>query len=171
MLLKLFPLALLASTVLADGASILEAIGKIANDTLQLNSTVASWSGDVLGTLPIIAVSTALLADINSGTQTAEASANLTMADTLDVAQATITLVADVQSALGTLIAAREKFIRLLLAPVIEIDLQLEKSATDKFSAAVISKVPATYQGFAEIIVAPVDIAFDYAIGNYSGVL
>lgn len=83
MLLKLFPLALLASTVLADGAAIIAAIYKISNDTVELQDTVGGWGGDLLGVLPIVAVSTKLLEDINSGTQVAESSANLTLAETI----------------------------------------------------------------------------------------
>jgi hypothetical protein len=85
MLLKLFPLALFASTALASGATILAAIDKISNDTLELQSTVAAWSGDLLGVLPIVAVSTQLLEDINSGTQTAESSANLTLTELISI--------------------------------------------------------------------------------------
>jgi hypothetical protein len=39
----LFPLALLASQVLADGAAIIAAIGNISNATVALNTTVASF--------------------------------------------------------------------------------------------------------------------------------
>lgn len=135
MLLKLLPLILLASTVLADGAAIVAALGQITNDTLELNSTVSSWKGDLLGVVPIVAISTKLLDDINSGTQTAQASANLTLAELLEIVGPTNTLVRDVQSTLETIIAAKQKYAKLLLAPVIKIDLELEKSATDKFSA------------------------------------
>lgn len=135
MLLKLFPLALLASTVLADGAAIVAAIGNIANDTLELQSTVGGWDGGLLGVLPIVAISTKLLEDINSGTQTAQSSANLTIAEVIGIVGPTLSLVSDVQSALATVIAAKGKFASLFLAPIIKIDLELEKSATDKFSA------------------------------------
>jgi hypothetical protein len=170
MLLNLLPLALLASTVLADGAAIVAALGKISNDTLELQSTVAGWDGDLLGVLPIVAISTKLLEDINSGTSVAESSANLTLPEVIGIVGPTETLVSDVQSALATVIAAKEKFARLFLAPIIKIDLELEKAATDKFSAAVVSKVPTAFQGLAESLTAPVDVAFGYAIGNYTGI-
>ena len=66
--------------------------------------------------------------------------------------------------------AAEPKFATLLVAPVIELNLLEEKAATDKFSAAVISKVPAAFQGAAATIVAPVDTAFTNAIAAYKGV-
>jgi hypothetical protein len=76
-----------------------------------------------------------------------------------------------VQSALSVVIAAKDKFAKLLLAPVIKIDLELEKAATDKFSAAIITKVPTAFQALAQSLTAPVDVAFGYAIGNYTGLL
>lgn len=67
--------------------------------------------------------------------------------------------------------AAKEKFAKLLIAPIIKIDLELEKSASDKFSAAVISKVPPALQATAASLTAPLDVAFDEVIGNYTGLL
>ena len=171
MQLSVLPLFLFITTILADGASILAAISSITNDTLALNHTVASWSGDPLGALPILIQATTLLSTINSGTRTASSSANLTDLETIGVAQATITLVSDVQSTLNTIVTAKPKFATLLVAPVIELNLLEEKAATDKFSAAVINKVPAAFQGAAATIVAPVDVAFTNAIAAYKGVL
>ena len=125
---NILPLVLFASTVLADGAAIVAAIGEISNATIALQSAVTGWKGDLLGVLPIVAASTTLLEDINSGTKTAEASANLTIAEVIGIAGPTQTLVSDVQTALGAVIAAKQKFAKLLLAPIIKIDLELEKS-------------------------------------------
>jgi hypothetical protein len=89
---------------------------------------VTSWKGDLLGVFPVVAASTTLLGDINAGTSTAEKSANLTLAEVIDLLSPTNTLVADVQSALSAVTAAKGKFAKLLLAPVIKIDLELEKA-------------------------------------------
>jgi hypothetical protein len=62
---------------------------------------------------------------------------------------------------------AKENFEDLLLGPVIWLNLVTEKDATDKFSAAVIEKVPSAQQPLAESLVAPVDTAFDAAIKAY----
>jgi hypothetical protein len=177
-LTKLLPLSLLASTVLSQSdnstsnsttTSIVTAITKIQTKTLALNSTVASWRGptDPLGTLPIILDSTALLSAINDGTFTASRSPNLTLAQVLSVAAAITPLVADVQSTLTTTVDAKPKFSKLLLTPVIWLNLVTEKEATDKFSAAVIAKVPSALQPLASSIVAPVDTAFESAITAY----
>jgi hypothetical protein len=95
---NILPLALFASTVLADGAAIVTALSEISNATIALQSAVTKWRGDLLGVLPIVAASTTLLEDINSGTKTAEASANLTIAEVIGIAGPTQTLVSDVQS-------------------------------------------------------------------------
>lgn len=115
----------LASNVIADGASIVAALDKISDATAQLNNSVISWDGSLLGTLPIIADSTALLADINSATKTAEQSANLTDLEALGVGLATLSLASDVNTTLATIEAAKPKFQRLLLAPLILLNLEL----------------------------------------------
>lgn len=167
----LLPIAVLIASVAADGAAIVAALEKITSATIALNDTVASFPTGILGvvdTVKLLADSVTLLQDINDGTTVAEASANLTLSETISVAESTIALVADVESTLTTIIAAKPKFDALLLvSPVILLNLKLEKDATDKFSAAVISKVPTDLQAYAEIIVAPVDTAFDAAITAY----
>ena len=125
---NILPLALFASTVVADGAAIVAALGKISNATLALQSAVTQWKGDFLGVIPIVVASTTLLEDINSGTNTAKSSANLTIAEVLGIAGPTQTLVTDVESSLGAVTAAKKKFAKLFLAPIIKIDLELEKS-------------------------------------------
>ena len=68
--------------------------------------------------------------------------------------------------------AAKAKFTAdLLISPIILLNLKEEKAATDKFSAAVISKVPTAYQGLAANIVAPIDTAFNAAIADYTGAI
>lgn len=163
----LLSVALLARSVLADGAAIVSALQTITADTIQLNETVSSWNGGLLGTLPIIVQSTALLEAINNGTKVAEASANLTLLEAFAVAEATLTLAADVNQTLATIEAARPKFDDLLLGPVILLNLELEKSATDKFGAAVSEKVPSDLQSTAAGLVAEIDAGFDVAIAAY----
>ncbi|KAH8811601.1 antigenic cell wall galactomannoprotein-like protein [Xylogone sp. PMI_703] len=166
---KLLSLALLATPIVADGAAVVEAIESITNKTIQLNSTVSSWRGDLLGALPITVQSTELLSAINSGTNTAQRSANFTTIEVITIAGVTQTLVTDVLSTLSTIQAAKTKFEKLLLGPAILLNLVLEKEATDKFQAAVIAKVPAELQSVAEQLVAPVDPAFSSAITDYEG--
>ena len=171
--LSLISLALFTTTVLADGAAIVAAMYKISNATVALNTTVANFPAGIGGLLDVITLlvdSNNLLTDIKSGIAVAQASANLTTDETIAVATETESLVATVQSTLNTVIAAKPKFnADLLISPVLLYNLKQEKNATDEFSAAVISKVPPQFQFFAELIVAPIDTAFNYAISNYTG--
>lgn len=167
MLLKLFSLALLATPILADGTAVVDAMNGIVSKTVQLNDTVASWKGDLLGSLPIVALSTELLAAINNGTNAAKQSAQFNDIEVITIAGVTTTLVADVQSVLSTIEAAKPKFEKLLLDPAILLDLVADKDATDKFQAAVIAKVPSDLQSLAQQLVAPVDPAFEAAIKDY----
>ncbi|OBT42486.1 hypothetical protein VE00_07923 [Pseudogymnoascus sp. WSF 3629] len=168
---SVLPVALLATTVLADGASIIAAMTKISDATAKLNSTVANFADGLIGlaeTVPLLIESTTLLTDINDGTKVASSSANLTLVETIAVAGATSNLVRGVQSSLQTIVDTKSKFDRLVvISPVILINLEKQKAATNKFSAAVISKVPEPFQGVAQGLVAPVDVAFDSAIAKY----
>ena len=168
---SVLPVVLLATTVLADGAAIIAAMTTISDATIKLNTTVADFAGGLIGlaeTVPLLIESTTLLKDINDGTKVASSSANLTLAETIAVAGATSDLVKVVQSSLQTIIDTKPKFDHLLvISPVILINLEQQKSATDKFSAAVISKVPEALQIVAQGLIAPVDTAFDNAIAQY----
>jgi hypothetical protein len=165
---SLLALALLASTALADGTSIVAAITTIAADTIALNDTVAALEGFDLIILGEITVqSTKLLIDIDQGTGTARASANLTFSEALDVATATQALVGDVQSTLTTIRAKKSVFQHDLVQGIILLNLLAEKSATDTFGAAVVAKLPAALQAVAGSLLAPVDSAFSATIADY----
>jgi hypothetical protein len=168
----LVPVAM-ATSVLADGAAIASSLATISNATIALNSSVNSFraDGDPLKLLPIIVQATTLLNDIKSGTKTASASANLTLDETLTVASSTLALVSNVESTLDNIVAAKALFALELVGPVILLNLNQEKTATDQFSAAVVSKVPAALQATALSIIAPIDTAFTAAIAAYKWVL
>ncbi|RDW87752.1 hypothetical protein BP5796_03446 [Coleophoma crateriformis] len=173
MLINLVPLTLLITAVLASGDAIAAAMGKIANSTMALNKTVGTFPSGVLAAvsdaLPLLSDSATLLADINSGTQIAKASANLTIPEAFQIASATSSLATTVQQTLATVENAKKKFDSLVfISPVILLNLKMEKDATDKFSAAVVSKVPDALQGTAKSLIAPIDTAFDSAISFYT---
>ena len=161
-------IALLARTVLGDGAAIYDALATINTNTLDLQSKVQSWSGGLLGTLPIIVESTELLAAIKNGTRTAESSAPLSAIEAITVAGETVTLSNSVTSTLSTIVQNKPRFDKLLLSPVILLNLQLEKQATDQMSSAIIAKVPEELQATAQSLIAPIDAAFDQAIDAYN---
>ncbi|TVY84192.1 Cell wall mannoprotein, partial [Lachnellula suecica] len=165
---NILPVAFLATTVLADGASIAAAIAAIQNATTALGTTVASFPAGLLGlteVLPLLVDSTKLLLVINTGTQTASSSANLTDAEAIGIVAPTQALASAVNSTLTSVIAAKAKFDPLvIISPTILLNLELEKSASDKFGTAVVGKVPAALQAIAESLLVPIDDAFTEAI-------
>jgi hypothetical protein len=116
--LTLLPFFLLSVHVLADGASILAAMSLITNNTIALNNTVTAFPSNPLLALgdvaPLLVDSVALLNDINEGTGVAQNSANLTTAEVIGVAQATISLAGTVESTLGNIVASKPKFDKLV---------------------------------------------------------
>lgn len=159
----------LASTALASGATILSAMSTITNTTKSLNKTISSWDGRLLGIAPISVKSAQLLLDIVNGTSIANASSPLTFAEAAQVASATTELAAVVNGTLDTIVQAKPKFDKLLLTPVILIDLQLQRDASEDFAATVVDKVPASLRDTAEGLVEPIDEAFGRAVGKFSG--
>ncbi|KAK3389187.1 hydrophobic surface binding protein A-domain-containing protein [Podospora didyma] len=160
------PLAL-AATVLGDYTAIVASISDINKSTLKLQTNVNNWKGNLLGTLPIISESTALLEAIKKGTKTSKASEALNFTGALYVAEGTISLANSVNATMTALIAAKPKFNKLLLGPIILVNLGLQKSATDDFSAAILTKVPADLKAVAESLIAPIDKALEKAIDEF----
>ena len=167
MRLSVLSLAALASGALASGDSIEAAINTIDESTLGLNEHVANWDGKLFGTLPVIKDSAELLSDINKGKKVASESEALDFGETIQVAGATMKLATDVNTTLETVIQAKPKFDKLLLSPIILANLKLEQHATDKFSAAVVEKVPQELQETAKQLVAGIAESFDKAIDVY----
>ncbi|KAK1564053.1 hydrophobic surface binding protein A-domain-containing protein [Colletotrichum navitas] len=168
MLLNLSLLGLFAASVLADGAAIVAAMNEIATSNTELGETVASWDGGLFGTLPILVQSAKLLIKINKATTIAQDSAPLNTIETITVAQSTQNLAGGVETTLGNVVDAKPKFDKLLLSPIILLNLKQEESATDKFSATVVEKVPESLKGAAETLVGRIETAFNDAIATYS---
>ncbi|KAH8647204.1 hydrophobic surface binding protein A-domain-containing protein [Xylariales sp. PMI_506] len=158
----------LVGTAFADGAAIVSALGVIATESSALTTTVSSWSGDFFGVLPITAQSAELLGGILNATAVAQASANLTDAETISVATATIGLVSSTNLTLSALVDAKHKFDSLLLTPIIYLTLLTEKSAADQLSAAITAKVPALYQSVATVLAGELDDNFNTALAAFS---
>lgn len=162
----LVPLGLCA-TVLADGQAIVDSIGVISSITGELNSAVSSWKGDLLGALPIVGKSTELLKDINNGTKIAKASQPLSALEAITIAGAIQNLQKNVNTTLTTIIRSKQKFDKLLLSPIILLNLDLEKDGSDRLGAAIKAKVPENLQAIAQGLQDTLDAYFDTAIDAY----
>lgn len=166
-LTTLLPALSLLGPALADGAAIVAALATVGESTTKLGNSVTGWKGDILGTLPIVAESTALLIHVKKGTDTAEDSEPLDLAATLDVAVATGELVKSVNATMSALIGAKGRFDKLFMSPLIFVNLGLQKRATTEMSEAIISKVPVELQELAGSLVAPIDASFELAIDAF----
>ena len=148
-------------------ATIAESVTKVDTSTVALGEAASSWKGDLFGTFPIVKGSAALLIDIKKGTKAAQDSEPLTFDETLEVAQATISLADNVNKTLQTIIDVKPKFDKLILSPVILGNLEIEKAATDKFSAAIIDKVPEETKEIAQGLIDGITGSFDLALEAY----
>lgn len=163
----LLPLFSLLPFALADGAAIQSAMKAIIQDTTTLNSTVASYNGQILTLLKILEDSIKLQNTVKSGTETAEDSAPLSALETLGVAGDTQTLTATVQSSLDTIVAKKKTFQKFLLQPAILLTLKQQRSGSTDFGNAVVAKVPEELRGVAQNLIKPVEDAFNKAVDEY----
>ncbi|KAK4145960.1 hydrophobic surface binding protein A-domain-containing protein [Dichotomopilus funicola] len=170
------PLALLAPTFAspiinasasADSPTIVDALTSVNQTTVKFGNVIVNWNGGLLGTVPVLAESTALLVTVKKGTSIAEHSEPLDNDGALAVAGTTQSLVASVNTTLTTLIEARPKFDKLLLTPIIVLNLKIQRDATADLSEAIIAKVPEALQAIAKNLVAPIDQSFATAIDAY----
>ncbi|KAL2264113.1 hypothetical protein VTK26DRAFT_1982 [Humicola hyalothermophila] len=162
----LAPLAL-AGAAAADSAAIVAAVNAAAEGTTALGAAVSNWKGDLLGTLPIVTESTALLVTVKKGARTAEESDEMDFYGVLDVAHAVTDLTGVVNATLTALVDAKPKFDRLLMSPLIFATLELQKRATGEMSEAIVAKVPEQLQDLARDIAQPIDASFELALDEY----
>jgi hypothetical protein len=176
--LPLIPLAL-SSPVLSkrDAASVLTGIQKIANATITLNTTVASYPGGIEGTITaveILADSLAVINAIVSTTNDAKHSANFTDAESESIAEAFVgSLVPVVESSLTTIESKKADFEDGLLGiasltSLVETILKELKSDSDDLGSAITAKLTSIWASVAPLIVAQIDDAFDTAITAYA---
>lgn len=155
--------------VLADGISITGAITAIQNATNVLSNTVAQWNGDILGAVPIITQSTSLLKIIDEGIAITKASTVLSETEAVTIGLATTTLATTINSLLVVVVDAKTRFDRVLLTPVVLLNLEQEKSASSLLSSAVVGKLSEESVAKVQQLFAQIIAAFDGAIGSYGG--
>lgn len=147
---SLLALIALASPVFGDAASISAAFQDIADVALSIKTTVEEWNGGLLGTFPIITGATNLVTTIQKSTDTVEASEVLSEDEALEIAGSTADLITTTLPTLDTVVAAKPKFDKLLLGPVIYLSLTVQKSEITKLGEAVTSKLPEIFVPIAE---------------------
>lgn len=164
---SLIAFAALASTAVADLASIQKSLGEVSKSVDKVKSALDGWKGDLIGTLPVVAASAELVITLEVNTLKIKKSANLTEDEAIEVAGTTAELITNTQPVLDGITAAKPKFDKLLLSPVIYLSLLTQKSATLDLSAAVVSKIPETFAEIGEALIAEISGLFDTVIAVY----
>jgi len=164
---SLITLAALASTAVADLASIQAALSDVSESVTKVKSALDGWKGDLIGTLPVVAASAELVITLEINTLKVKKSANLTEDEAIEVAGTTADLITNTQPVLDGLTAAKPKFDKLLLSPVIYLSLLTQKSATLDLSGAVVSKLPDIYAEVGEALIAELSGLFDTVVAVY----
>lgn len=162
-------LASVAFAAPAPPATIKSSLETIGTATVKLNATVAGYSGDLLGLIPITTDSIALLINIKSGTKVANNSPQLDFDTALDIAGATGTLANDVTDIIATLIRTKPKFDKLLIVtPIIKETIVTQRAATAELSKAILAKIPAELAAIAAILIQQIDDTFAQGVAAYS---
>ena len=159
-----------------NAQGVIEGLSKVANATIALNQTVASYPGGVAGTLDALTIlgdSLSLVADINSVTALAKQSVNFTSTESEEVAVAFIDLLPSVESSLTTIDEKKADFETGLLGigsltPLVLGLVKQIKSSADDLGAAITAKLTAEWAAEAPTILAEVNAAFDTTIEDYS---
>ncbi|KAM3549000.1 hypothetical protein MY1884_008938 [Beauveria asiatica] len=166
MQIKLLALAALATTAVAD---IKGSLGTIDTQVAQLNKTVSSYSGGLVGLIPITTDALCLLDDIYQGTRTARASPPLGYDAALDIAGATGTLADDVNTVIGTLVRTKPKFDNwVIVTPIIKVMVEQQRDATKELCDAILAKIPKELADIAAILIKQIDDKFAEGIKAFS---
>ncbi|KAH8671485.1 hydrophobic surface binding protein A-domain-containing protein [Xylariales sp. PMI_506] len=162
-----FALALAASfvgTSLGTGADIVSALDTLLTESTTFQSALSSWTGNILGAIPLAEQTTEVYKSIVNATSVATASANLTAIEALTVTAATTKLVLSTNATLTALINAKSQFDSVKMSTLLYLTLDIEKAASDKLSAAISSKLPTLYQAAALVLTDTLNTNFETAL-------
>lgn len=173
--LTLLPLLALASPLQKrDGASIVAAIGEVANNLTATQSALDGFTSgnDTFAALNIELKAGALSKSLDSATSVCNSSAPLSDAESGDVANSVVGLQPKVYKLLDTLVEKKPLFETVLLGysavPLVRNDLVKAKGATSDFGNALIPKLSANFQMAAPIVVKQFDDKFEMTLAAYS---
>ncbi|KAJ1333113.1 Hydrophobic surface binding protein A [Microdochium nivale] len=164
---SLLTIATLASAVVADLASIQASLNDVGGSVKSVKTKLDAWKGDILGIAPIVASTADLVVKLELNTLKVKHSGNLTEDEAIQVSGTTADLITNTIPTLDALTAARPKFDKLLLRPIIYLTLLTQKSSTLDLSKAVISKLPEVFAEIGEGLLVEITGLFDAVIDAY----
>ncbi|KAF1818808.1 uncharacterized protein K489DRAFT_326775 [Dissoconium aciculare CBS 342.82] len=156
-----------ATAVVADGAAIVKSLGTIRQKNAAFNGTLVKWDGSLFGAIPILTSSGDLNKAVDAGTKVAKASAPLSLDEATQVYIATQSLQGEIVVTIDNLIAAKPKFDKAGVTVITTSTLSTSRKSAAAFGAAVVEKVPADLQSFAQGVVGSIDAEFARAQAVY----
>ena len=159
-----------------DADDVVAAVQKISDQTLTLNSSVASYPGGIEGTLDAIKIETEAIGlnfASRKAVHTAQRSSNFTSDGSLNVAGAFLDLLPIVTSTLDNIIDKKPEFDTGLLeigslSFLVKYNLETEKRLSLKLGDVVQAKLTPEYASIAPLVLGQIEDAFTEAISVYS---
>lgn len=158
MLVKSAIVSFLAATVVADLASVNNALLAIDKNLLGLKQTINSWDGQLFSAIPILFAASSVQNSIKAGAKAANDSQPLSFEDTLVIAQSTVTLADDTTTTIDDLIGIKPKLDKLVIgSPITLSNIKSIRTAVGDLATALIAKIPADTQPIAKELVKGID--------------
>lgn len=158
-----------------DGPAVVDAVQTISSSMVELNTTVSSYNGGVLGTATALKIefqSLALANDLRDAISTTENSANFTEAESMDVSGAFLDLQPDIFSTLENIVGKKEEFENGLLGVaslgfLVKSNLEKQMRLAGELGDAVVVKLTETYAGIAPVVNQQIADKFEKAIAAF----
>lgn len=158
-----------------DGPAVVDAIHKVSDQIVKLNSTVTNYDAGLITTLTAVHIeleSVQLARDIKDAIQTTQDSKPFSQDASVAVSAATLDLEPKIFSTLDTIVRQKDEFDHALLgfslSFLVKDNLEQERELSAKLGKAIAAKLASPYDQLAPQINKQIADAFDKAIAAYS---
>lgn len=159
-----------------DGPAVVDAIHKISDQLVKLNSTVTDYDAGLITTLTALHIeleSVQLAGDIKDAIRTTQESEPFSQDASVDVSAATLDLEPKIFSTLDTIVRQKDEFDHALLGLfslsfLVKNNLEQEQELSAKLGKAIAAKLASPYDQVAPQINKQIANAFEEAIAAYS---
>ncbi|KAF2232736.1 hypothetical protein EV356DRAFT_517277 [Viridothelium virens] len=151
-----------------DVQTILTALSNVNSATETLDTEVKAFDGSAGAISTLNADSAAVLSSINTGTTNVQATTPISDNDALQVASATETLINTLNTTIDDLIAKKPTFVSSGQSATVLSQLQQQRTASNSFSSAIVSKTPSDLSSIAQSLTAQIAAEFQTGINAFS---
>lgn len=166
---KVFFSAVLATTVAADAAPVITAMGKISTAIKGMNTALSSWTGDVVAASQILNQATDLLAVIDQAAKDTNAIQPLALSEAVKILQPGNALIADTKTIVASLDSKKADFDKNNLSSVVLDTLTKFKTGATGLITAIKSKLPANVASVGDSIGKQITSQLDTGITTFGG--